>query len=69
MKLLIKILLFVLVSFVTNVNVVSAGIPFINIQQAISSLSFHKEVPEKVFKFIENDLANCCQNGHNLVDQ
>ncbi len=46
----------------------SATITFLNIQEAIISLSFHKEVPETDFKVIENDWINCCQNEKDLVD-
>lgn len=68
MKLFIKILLFILVALVVNVNVTSATITFPNIQVKATSLSFHKEIPRNVLKVIENDLANCCQNESDLVD-
>ncbi|HLW29292.1 MAG TPA: hypothetical protein VKX29_00420 [Brumimicrobium sp.] len=66
MKLFVKILLFVFL--IANVNITSAAITFPNIHKATASLSFHKEIPETAFKFIENDLANCCQNEQDLVD-
>lgn len=68
MKLLIKILLFVFVALVVNVNITSAAITFPNIQKATASFSFHNEVPKVIFKIVENDLANCCQNEQDLVD-
>jgi hypothetical protein len=68
MKLFIKILLFVLVSLITNVNVASAAITFPNIQEATISFSFHTEIPKSVFKAIENGIINCCQNGKDLLD-
>lgn len=55
MNLFVKILLFVLVALIANLKVVSAGIPFTNIQKATFSLSFPKDIPETAFKFIEND--------------
>ncbi|GEM_PF-1454878 len=67
MKLLIKILLFVFVSLFTNVEVVSASITFPNIQEATTFYSFHRELSEIDSKVIENNLANCCQNGNDLV--
>lgn len=67
MKLLIKILLFVFVSLFTNVEVVSASIAFPNIQEATTFYSFHRELSEIDSKVIENNLANCCQNGNDLV--
>lgn len=68
MKLFIKILLFVFVAFVTNVKVPSATITFSNIQETTTSFSFQNETPKTIYKVIENDLANCCQNGNDLVD-
>ncbi|MCZ2101154.1 MAG: hypothetical protein LC107_06420 [Chitinophagales bacterium] len=68
MKLLVKILLFVFVALVTNVEVVSASITFPYIQEITTSFSFQNEVPKTIYKFIRNDLANCCQNEQNLVD-
>lgn len=68
MKLFIKILLFVFVAFVTNVKVASATITFSNIQETTTSFSFQNETPKTIYKVIENDLANCCQNGNDLVD-
>lgn len=65
---LIKILLFVLVALVVNVNITSATITFPNIQVKTTSLSFHKEIPKIVSNVDENDLANCCQNQLDLVD-
>jgi hypothetical protein len=41
MKLFIKILLFVFVTFFTNVKVTSEIIPFTNIQKVAASYSFH----------------------------
>ncbi|MBK1442509.1 hypothetical protein JHJ32_21095 [Parapedobacter sp. ISTM3] len=70
MKLFIKILLFVLVALVVNVNITSAAITFPYIQEATTypSPSFHIEITKKVQKAIENDLVNCCQNRNDLVD-
>jgi hypothetical protein len=68
MKLLLKILLFVLVALITNVKVTSATITFTNIQEATTSFSFHTEIPETVFKVFENDLVNYCQKEKDLVD-
>lgn len=68
MKLFIKILLFVFVALVTNVNVTSATITFPNIQETTTSFSFHKKIPKTVCKVIENELANYCQNEGDLVD-
>jgi hypothetical protein len=67
MKLLIKILLFALVALVVNVKITSAAIIFQDFQKTTISTSFHKDTPEMVFKVIENDLANCCQNEEDLV--
>src|SRR5690606_5650232 len=68
MKLFLKILLFVFVSLIANVNVVSAATTSTDIQEITTSSSFHTEIPKTVFKVIENDLANCCQNEQYLVD-
>lgn len=68
MNLFIRILLFVFVTLVTNVNVVSAGIPFINIQEKTNSNLFHSQIAKTEFKFSENDLANSCKNEWVLVD-
>ena len=68
MKLFIKILLFVLVSLITNVNVASAAIIFPNIQETTTSFSFQNETPNMIYKVIKNDEANCCKNGNDLVD-
>lgn len=65
MRIFIKILLFVLVSFITNV--VSATTTFTSLQTVTVSFSFHKEITKSVFKVIENDLTNCCQNEENIV--
>lgn len=53
MNLFIKILLFVLVALIANLKVVTAGIPFINIQKATFSLSFHKDILETAFKSLK----------------
>lgn len=68
MKLLIKILLFIFVALVTTVKRTSAAIAFLNIQELTPYFSSHKEIPKTVFKVVENDLANCCQNELGLVD-
>lgn len=68
MRLFIKILLFVFVALITNVKVISAATTFIDIQKVTTSFSILDETPEIDFKVIENDLANCCQNGQDLVD-
>ena len=68
MKLFIKILLFVLVAIVVNVNVVCATITFPNIQETTTSFSFQNETPKTIYKVIKNDEANCCINGNDLVD-
>ncbi len=68
MKLFIKILLFVLIALVANVNVTSASITFSNIQEKANSNLFHAQIAKTEFKFSENDLANCCQNQQDLVD-
>lgn len=68
MKLFLKILLFVFVALIVNVNVISAAITFSNILEATTSFPFHGERSETVVGIIENDLANCCQNGRDLVD-
>lgn len=67
MKLLIKILLFVFVSLIANVKVTSATITFSKIQEKTSSNLFHAQIAKTELKFSENDLANCCQNGNDLV--
>lgn len=63
-----KIWIFVFVALVNNVKVTSATITFPDIQETTTPSSFHKEIPKTVFKVIENDLANCCQNEQDLVD-
>ncbi|WP_345231342.1 hypothetical protein, partial [Olivibacter ginsenosidimutans] len=68
MKLLIKILLFVLAALVTNVKVISAAITFPNIQEVTISSSFQNETPKTVFKVIKNNETTYCQNKQNLVD-
>lgn len=62
MKLFIKILLFVFIALITNVEVANAYIKFPNIQKATISFSFLTEIPKTVFKILQNDLKNCCQN-------
>lgn len=58
MKLLIKILLFVLVALIANVKVTSATIAFPNTQQVTgTSFSFHKEIAKTVYNVFENDLV------------
>lgn len=68
MKLLVKILLFVFVALVTNVEVVNASIAFPNIQQTTTTLSFYGKPPKIVVGVIENNLANCCKNDCYSVD-
>lgn len=69
MKLLLKILLFVLVALINNVKVMSATITITNIQEATISLSFHtKIVTKSVFKISENDLVFSCKNEQDLVN-
>ena len=67
MKLFIKVLLYVLVALVANMNVTSASISFTNIQEATTSFSFHNETLKTIYKVIKNDEANCCQNPQDLV--
>lgn len=67
MKLFIKILLVVFVTLVANVKVVSATITFSNIQETTTSFSFQHETTKTIYRVIENDEANCCQNGQDLV--
>ncbi len=66
MKLFIKILLFVFTTFVTNV-VVANAFTSVDFQQSTISNSFHTQIAKREFKFPKNDLANCCQNGQDLV--
>lgn len=68
MKLFLKILLFVFVALIANVNATSASITFPNIQEATTSFSFQNETPKTIYNLIENNLADCCQNGQDLVD-
>lgn len=68
MKQFIKILLFIIVAFVTNVNATSTAIIFPNIQKATAYSSFHTEITKTVGKVFENDLENCCKNRNDLVD-
>jgi hypothetical protein len=68
MKLFVKILLVVLISFVGTIKVASANLTFTDIQEPTTSYSFHREISEIDFKDIKNDLVNCCQNGQDLVD-
>jgi hypothetical protein len=68
MKLSIKILLFVFVALVFNVNITSAAIAFPNIQKATASPLFHVKTQKTVVGIIENYLVNYCQNGNDLVD-
>lgn len=67
MKLFVKILLVVFIAFVANIKVASATITFTNIQEITTSFPFYKETQETVFKSVENDLRNCCQNEQDLV--
>ena len=67
MKLLLKIVLFVLVTLVVNVDVTSATITFGNNQEVEAHSSFHKETTKTVRKDIKNDVANCCQSHQDLV--
>lgn len=68
MKLLLKVLMFVLVTLIINVKVTSATITFSNTQEATTLFSFHTEIPETFFKVFENDLVNYCQKEKDLVD-
>lgn len=68
MKLLFKILLYVFIALITNVNVVNASIPSTNIQEVATSFSYYTEIPKTVVGVVENDLVNCCQSEQNLVD-
>lgn len=68
MKLFVKILVFVLVAFVVNMNATSVVIVFPDFQKTTASFSFHNETPKTIYKVLEKDLADCCQNGEKLVD-
>ncbi len=68
MKLFIKILLFVFVSLVTNVEVVNASIIFPNVHKITISFSSQNTIAKTSFKVTENDLANSCKNEWDLVD-
>lgn len=67
MKLFVKILVFVLVAFVVNMNATSVAIAFPDFQKTTASFSFHNETPKTIYKVLEKDLADCCQNGESLV--
>ena len=62
MRLFIKILLFVLVTLIANVKVMSATIKFLGIQEVTRSFSFQNETSKMIYNVIENDLANYCQS-------
>lgn len=68
MRLFLKILLYIFALLIAKVNATSASITFPNIQETTTSLAFHREAQETIFKVVENDLANCCQNGNDLVN-
>ncbi|MCZ2101159.1 MAG: hypothetical protein LC107_06445 [Chitinophagales bacterium] len=68
MNLFVKILLFILVALVVNVNITNATTIFTSTQETTTSISFHKDKFKKTFKAYENNLANCYQSGRNLVD-
>ena len=68
MKLFLKILLFVFVALIANVNAASASITFPNIQETTTSLSFQNEKLRTIYKGIINDKASCDQNEQKLVD-
>lgn len=68
MKLFLKILLFVFVTLIANMEVVNASISFINIHETTTSFSFQNETPKTIYKVIKNYEANCCENEQDLVD-
>jgi len=53
MKLVIKIFLFVFVSLITNVNIVSAAIARPNIHETTTSFSFKKKYREMISKSLK----------------
>jgi len=68
MKLFLKILLFVLVSLATDLNVVSEAITFSNTLETIAYSSFHFGIAKTIEKVFDNDLPNCYQNEKDLIN-